>query len=173
MAVGATPIEKMHDPAWAVERLDRWIAGDPFRTARTSRTMVGDGMVFTVSLDGRAPWDAGVGQAADLATATNLAVDTVLAHPGLAVGDNWRQKPEGMWWGVIKVTEDEVHLTGPGPCRSVKTVPYREFVEGWVFDGHSRMTQAVRCPFCGRAASREEGLNWSCADCPRAGVLDA
>jgi len=165
MSAGATPIEKMHDPTWAVERLDRWLVADPWRMARTSRTMVGDGMVFAVSLDGRAPWDSGTGQSGDLAAAMNLAVDTALAHPGLALGDNWWRPPDGVWWGVIKITEDEVHLTGPGPCRSITTVPYGEFVDEWEFHSHSRMTEAMRCPFCARAGQRNEAKVWWCDDC--------
>ncbi len=34
-------------------------------------------------------------------------------------------------WRVVGQTKDEITLSGPGPCQSVKTVPRAEFEEFW------------------------------------------
>jgi len=39
--------------------------------------------------------------------------------------------PDGAYWRVVTVTKDSVSFSGPGPCRSIKTVAAGD-LDGWV-----------------------------------------
>jgi hypothetical protein len=46
-----------------------------------------------------------------------------------ASGQTW--KSGGGGWRVVHVKDDDVHLQGPGPCRSYMTVPIDVFARFW------------------------------------------
>lgn len=50
--------------------------------------------------------------------------------PGARVFDDLEEDPP--YWMVISVTDEDVHLSGPGPCRGIKVVPRAWFDESWV-----------------------------------------
>lgn len=52
----------------------------------------------------------------------------------VAVDSIWSPRSEDrtLGWRVTKVTLEDVHITGPGPCRSYRYIPFEEFVTEWV-----------------------------------------
>lgn len=52
--------------------------------------------------------------------------------PEPAVEQRWRHRDQGSSWRIINVKNQEITLTGPGPCRSVKYIPKEEFLAEWM-----------------------------------------
>ena len=40
-------------------------------------------------------------------------------------------REDGSTWRIVSVEEDEIGLSGPGPCRSMRYVDQEEFEEFW------------------------------------------
>ena len=50
----------------------------------------------------------------------------------ISFGQTWRPKDKAeSTWRVVAVRGGEVSLSGPGPCRGMKTVAVAEFTESW------------------------------------------
>lgn len=48
---------------------------------------------------------------------------------GIRVRDT--REDTSVTWRIVGVDEDDISLSGPGPCRSMKTVARAEFEELW------------------------------------------
>lgn len=51
----------------------------------------------------------------------------------VATGQNWREKAtKSATWHVVSISEGGlIGLSGPGPCRSYRTVQDEEFLRDW------------------------------------------
>jgi len=49
----------------------------------------------------------------------------------IKVGQRW-QSPEGGKWKVIEVTDEDIHLSGPGPCRGITVVARMKLEAEWI-----------------------------------------
>ena len=52
--------------------------------------------------------------------------------PEPATGQRWRLKDSGLSWRITLIKDDVITLTGPGPCRSAKTMSKEEFLTEWM-----------------------------------------
>ena len=57
-------------------------------------------------------------------------------HEAVATGEVWRPKGDGdsphATWMVVSISENGlIGLSGPGPCRSYKTMLDEEFLRDW------------------------------------------
>jgi hypothetical protein len=48
------------------------------------------------------------------------------------IGTDYRRRGETMSWRVVSANNDEVKLSGPGPCRGYMVVETKTFSRDWV-----------------------------------------